>query len=282
MRIVCLLLIVTLPAQLRAQVVCGTANENSPVTLTAPAGHVFTAIEFASYGTPNGSCGSFTFGACHSASSATVCSNTFVGQNSATVTASNGVFTDPCVGTVKRLYVQARYDALVPLTLTSFTARKLSTERIRLEWTSAAELNTSHFIIEKSTDGKSFEEAGKISAAGEGSGSYSYDNNISSLVPLHYYRLKMVDIDGKLKFSHIVRVNIGLAAVRTMVYPNPAEKVLTVMNDKPQEAVITNIHGVFIRKIILVNGTRSIDVSNFLPGVYFIRTSDKAIKFIKR
>lgn len=282
MRIACFLLVFLFSEQLRAQVVCGTANENGSVTLTAPAGHVFTSIEFASYGTPGGSCGSFTFGGCHSASSATVCNNTFVGQNSATVTASNGVFGDPCVGTVKRLNVQARYDVLVPLTLTSFNARKLSADKIVLEWTSAAEINTSHFVIEKSNDGKSFEEAGMVTAAGEGSGKYSYTTSISPAVPQYFYRLKMVDKDGKLKFSNIIRVNVGLAAVMTMAYPNPAGSFLTVINEKREEAIVTNIHGIFIKKIILLNGTQSIDLAGLLPGIYFLKTSSSAIRFIKR
>jgi len=92
----------------------------------------------------------------------------------------------------------------------------------------------------------------------------------------------MVDNDSKLKYSNIVRVNVGLAAVMMMVYPNPADKILTIISDKQQEAVITNIHGMFIRKIILVNGTQTIDISGFRPGVYFVKTASAAIKFVRK
>ena len=88
---------------------CGTVNENQTLNLTAPAGAVFSAINFASFGTPNGSCGNFTLG-CHSPNSKSVVSNNLLNQNSGSILADNGVFiSDPCPNTPKRLYVEAFY-----------------------------------------------------------------------------------------------------------------------------------------------------------------------------
>lgn len=263
----------------KAQVLCGTATENSSVTLTAPAGFIFTVLDFASYGTPNGTCGAFTFGSCHSASSATVVANAFIGRTTASLGATNGLFGDPCVGTVKRLYVQVQYSALVPLTLQSFTARKVAAGNIILEWTSAGEINTSHFVVESSSDGRTFEETGSVKATG--TGSYSFTVKIAAS-PVYYFRLKMVDADGKLKFSNIVRVNNGLSIVRTTAYPNPADRILTVINDKQQEAIITDIQGIRLKKIILVNGTQTIDISWFRPGLYFLKSPTATVRFLKR
>ena len=89
--------------------ICATGAENNNVVLQAPAGTVITGITFASYGTPNGSCGNFTIGGCHASNSMSVVSNMAVGQNSVTINANNNIFGDPCGGTVKRLYIQATY-----------------------------------------------------------------------------------------------------------------------------------------------------------------------------
>ncbi len=94
--------------------ICGTAAEGGAVTLSAPAGTVITAINFASYGTPNGSCGSFTVGACNAANSVSVVSAAAIGQNTVTIQASNATFGDPCNGTAKRLYIQATYSSATP------------------------------------------------------------------------------------------------------------------------------------------------------------------------
>ena len=89
--------------------ICGSATENQSLTLTAPSGATITNIDFASYGTPSGSCGNFTQGWCHSNSSKSYVESVALNQNSATIAATNGNFGDPCYGTVKRLYVQATW-----------------------------------------------------------------------------------------------------------------------------------------------------------------------------
>jgi hypothetical protein len=89
--------------------ICATAAEGSSLTLTAPAGTVITAINFASYGTPNGTCGNFTIGGCHASNSLSIVQSLALNKNSVTIGALNGIFGDPCGGTVKRLYIQATY-----------------------------------------------------------------------------------------------------------------------------------------------------------------------------
>ncbi len=90
----------------RTQARCATANEGGAATLSCPAGKVITSVSFASYGTPAGSCGSFSTGSCHAASSASVVNNACLNKASCTVNATNPVFGDPCSGTQKRLNVQ--------------------------------------------------------------------------------------------------------------------------------------------------------------------------------
>jgi hypothetical protein len=89
--------------------VCVTTGEGGDLNISAPAGSVFTGVTFASYGTPDGSCGSFTLGGCNASNSVSVVSSYLIGQNTVTIPATNTVFTDPCGGTPKRLYVEATY-----------------------------------------------------------------------------------------------------------------------------------------------------------------------------
>ncbi len=89
---------------------CGTANENGVVNLSAPAETVFNYVNFASYGTPGGTCGNFTVNlTCHSQTSQAVSETYLLGNNTAGIPATNAVFGDPCSGTGKRLYVEASY-----------------------------------------------------------------------------------------------------------------------------------------------------------------------------
>lgn len=98
--------------------VCGVANEGEALQLVAPQGS-FTGVNFASYGTPTGDCGSFAQGFCHAVNSQTIVENAVLGQNNATISADNNLFGDPCPGTYKRLYVEAFYSNAVTVTWTN-------------------------------------------------------------------------------------------------------------------------------------------------------------------
>lgn len=86
-----------------------TAAENANAVLTAPAGTYFNTVDFASYGTATGTAPSFTLGSCNAAASQLIVENQLLGNGTTSIPATNGVFGDPCVGTLKRLYVLASY-----------------------------------------------------------------------------------------------------------------------------------------------------------------------------
>lgn len=92
--------------------ISGTADEGGIIVLTAPAGSVFTSVNFASYGTPTGTTGSFQLGSCHATNSLSIVEGLGIGNNSFSVNASNTVFGDPCSGFLKRLYITAIYEII--------------------------------------------------------------------------------------------------------------------------------------------------------------------------
>ncbi|XP_044478740.1 beta-galactosidase 9-like isoform X1 [Mangifera indica] len=85
-------------------------NDMTPeMHLQCEDGHVISSIEFASYGSPQGSCQNFSRGNCHAPKSLSLLSETCQGRNSCFLGISNAVFGgDPCRGIVKALAVQAR------------------------------------------------------------------------------------------------------------------------------------------------------------------------------
>ena len=97
--------------------VCGTANESLSLTLTAPTGAFFDQINYASYGTPNGTCGLYSNGSCHSAISQTTCELYFLNQSTATIPATNGVFGD---SDLDSLYVTSEDGKLFRATKTGY------------------------------------------------------------------------------------------------------------------------------------------------------------------
>jgi len=85
--------------------ICGTADEDASATLSCPEGQIISAVQFASYGTPTGSCADFALGDCNSTSSQATVQSLCVGRSSCTVSADNATFGDPCNKTTKKLAV---------------------------------------------------------------------------------------------------------------------------------------------------------------------------------
>lgn len=88
--------------------VCGTGDENTSVSVACPGGGTIAGLQFASYGTPTGSCGTYATSMCNSATSTSVVTTACVGNAGCTVPATNGNFGDPCGGTFKHLYIAAK------------------------------------------------------------------------------------------------------------------------------------------------------------------------------
>ena len=92
---------------------CFQVGEGGVVYMNAPANTVFTSIDFASYGLPDGDCqNGFTLGWCHAPNSMAVVTALALNRNSAVITADVNTFGgDPCYGYYKRLYIKATYGA---------------------------------------------------------------------------------------------------------------------------------------------------------------------------
>ena len=94
--------------------VCGPQNwaaggQSLPITLDCgQAGGVIAGIDFASFGTPTGSCGAYAASSCHAANSSAVVAALCVGKQSCVLpTEAGGAFGRPCAGATW-LAVQAR------------------------------------------------------------------------------------------------------------------------------------------------------------------------------
>ncbi|EHA8591597.1 putative Beta-galactosidase 6 [Cocos nucifera] len=68
---------------------------------------VISSIKFASFGTPHGSCGSYSQGNCSSHGALAVVQQACIGAKSCTIGVSTKMFGDPCTGITKSLAVEA-------------------------------------------------------------------------------------------------------------------------------------------------------------------------------
>ncbi len=119
-------------------------------------------------------------------------------------------------------YLLSDYTDILPVTLASFTAKPVDTG-IKIQWTTATELNNDFFTLERSTNGKTFQAISHIAGAGNSLSpiSYRYIDNPSTVNTV-YYRLTQTDFDGTCYYSPIIQTNTDLPVkIFTSLFPNP-------------------------------------------------------------
>ena len=118
-------------------------------------------------------------------------------------------------------------NSALPVELTHFATNCLG-ETVLIQWTTASELNASHYILQNSRDGFIWSDVTQIEASGTTNqvSNYSFeDRNVGALT---YYRLVQVDNDGQEALYGPISVNCQFDKNSMRVYPNPTSDNFTV------------------------------------------------------
>ena len=172
-------------------------------------------------------------------------------------------------------YFVAKYSAIgLPIKLASITATQEG-KTITTNWNTSTELNTSHFIIQHSTDGSSYTDIGTVTAIGSGANSYAYTDNNPTPYPLNgvlYYRLQSVDKEGTCTYSKVVSVQLTVDRLPLTIAPNPSKDKVTVMGNHISSVQVIDNLGRVIKTQTLKDATNPTLSVNALPvGVYHLR-----------
>ncbi len=169
----------------------------------------------------------------------------------------------------------------LPLTWLYFTAKEQD-DNIILKWGTADELNSSHFIIERSI-GSGFAAIGTMQAAGNGSNDYTYIDN-TRLTGTVSYRIKQVDIDNLYTYSNQVVVKTIDQQAVLKLYPNPATESVRISLPQGmlQAAIkIYSIDGKLAKTKTVVNG--ELILLNDLPkGIYHVVINNTEKRLVEK
>lgn len=164
----------------------------------------------------------------------------------------------------------------LPIELISFNAHVTSNNAVYCDWSTATEQNNDYFTIEKSKDGKLFNEAGRVDGAGNSSSRLDYgflDNE--PFQGLSYYRLKQTDFDGETSYSKVVAVTIDHQN-KINVYPALTTGVLHINGISSLESSTIDIIN-YQGKVLIslsknqISENNKLDLTLFSNGVYFVR-----------
>ncbi len=167
-------------------------------------------------------------------------------------------------------------DIILPISLSSFTA-KAQTNNILLHWQTATEINNDYMAVERSRDGRHFEEIGVVQGMGTTTEAQDYEFiDRSPMRGMNFYRLRQVDFDGQYEYHKVVSVEFGddEAVGEFQVYPTLVTDFLTVeWIGEVQEDVtfqVVGMDGRIWRKPHHLSEGR-LDIGTLPSGIYLLQ-----------
>lgn len=164
---------------------------------------------------------------------------------------------------------------------------------IVLQWQIPSDVALAGFTIERGGDSATFSPIGYVAAAENGNLQLTYSTIDKDPLPgINFYRIKIVDKEGKVSFSNIISVTMNDARVITLnVFPNPAKATIYINKKGVSEKAtirITDGNGRTLKEVrMFLNSNTAMPIYiNSLPkGLYMMQihtaTEVETRRFIK-
>jgi hypothetical protein len=164
----------------------------------------------------------------------------------------------------------------LPVTLINFFVSRKD-EKVAVSWATSSETNNDYFTVERSSDGKTFEQVGNVSGVGNSLEQNKY--SIEDASPIHgtsYYRLVQVDHDQTKTYSEIKTINIFQDSF-LQIYPNPSTGIFVMTMNSESEFVDVLVQNLIGQELYSFSDSKSsgefnktIDLSALPNGIYYM------------
>lgn len=183
-------------------------------------------------------------------------------------------------------------NSILPTGKLEFDAAKQADNNVLLTWTKEKETNGILYTPEISTDGKNFSGIGAMQSQQPANEStivkYQFDYRLPGITNdgKIYFRLKQTAVNGQISYSETRVINFETLREKLSLYPNPAERNVTLSFDSQQKdnlnlALLNSSGQVVETRNISPGGARTYNFAftrNHPPGVYFVRVINAATR----
>ncbi len=157
----------------------------------------------------------------------------------------------------------------LPVRIVNFSAKQIN-KSIQLNWKVENEVNFKQYAVEYSIDGKDFKELKTIAATNQSQYSYQTEKIDAN----QYYRLKLIDNEGKFSYSQTITLNFKLSNLNFSVYPNPAKDNINIqLKNLNTNCVLQLVDatGKVVKKIDSISNDIHISTKHLVNGMYHIQ-----------
>ena len=173
----------------------------------------------------------------------------------------------------------------LPVSFINFTAAKDAFNHISLAWATANENNNDYFAVERSSNGNTFTEIGRVPGTNNSAQTQQYVYiDKQPVAGNNFYRLRQVDKDGKFTYSKQVLINMDAASM-IKLYPNPAVNNLTIEGLSSEGANTITVYDmqgkIIITKEVTGLNKYTLETSSLKSGNYILKISNDLLVISK-
>ena len=177
----------------------------------------------------------------------------------------------------------------LPIELITFDASLDRPNRVRLIWETAAELNCTGYIVQRSVDGQHFSDlifTASKNSNGPGTTYVAYDN---APLPLSsYYRLASLTTDGKLAYHGVRKIELSQPGTNLTIatWPQPVHDGLHISFSRPPlpdaELTLYDIRGRILMQAVPDAFSIVLSMKDLPSGIYTLRYKDAGMQATAR
>ncbi|MDQ2863926.1 MAG: T9SS type A sorting domain-containing protein [Bacteroidota bacterium] len=167
----------------------------------------------------------------------------------------------------------------LPVKFISINASFVDNTSAMVNWEVATPtINSDKFQVEYSIDGKSWMEIGTIPIINTNQSKYEL---LQVAIPPGnlYYRIKEVDVDGAYTYSNIALLRSTNNFGNFIIYPNPANNVLTI--NRPANGtgkakiILYDAAGKLISSFTMISNSHELNTASLPDGVYILKIDNE-------
>ena len=208
--------------------------------------------------------------------------NSDVNYGTVVTTADNSPITSSSTSPYFTLGTKSPFNIL-PVKFLDFTATPKLNE-VSLKWITKEEKGLLYYELEQSKDAIRFSKIDKVIAAnGVDQNTYTA-KDLKPFTGWNYYRLKIVEANGKVSYSVVVKAWIGVTK-QLLLYPNPAQKEIKIIlpgSRSTSTIAIVNSNGQVVKQLTTTDQSATINIEFLNKGVYFVKIFTDQQAFVQK
>ncbi len=166
---------------------------------------------------------------------------------------------------------------VIPVKISSFDIQRANNS-VKLNWTTAQEINMKEFIVERSSNSINWTVIASVPAAGNSNTRLMYTATDAHPVKgINFYRIRQVDLDNRYEYSPIKSILFN-TAYEVLITPNPARDIINIYIDKNNRSVnivLLDALGNVIRRLQTNQPQVQINASTLARGLYYVKLIDE-------